>query len=70
VPALEFYAFAKHSAVGKSDLTARVLESDTTANVGFRWYFFEDLGVGFEFESGEVETTTLSMRFSFGNLPW
>lgn len=70
VPAIEFFAFGRYSEVGKSDLSALRFEADTVLNAGFRWYFFEDLGVGIDYQSGEVETTTISMRFSFGNLPW
>ena len=70
VPAFELFGFGRHSPMGKTNLSAREFESDTTAHVGFRWYFFQDLGIGLEYESGEIETTTISMRFSFGNLPW
>lgn len=68
VRALELYAFGRYSAVGKSRLSTREFEADTLVSAGFRWYFFEDLGLGLEFESGEIETTTISMRFSFGRL--
>jgi hypothetical protein len=68
--ALELFAFARHSALAKPNLSAREFESGTTAHVGLRWYFFEDLGLGIEYESGDVETTTISMRFGFGDLPW
>lgn len=70
MPSFELFAFGRHSTVGKANLSALELESDTTAHAGFRWYFFRDLGIGFEYENGPVETTTISMRFSFGNLPW
>ena len=70
IPAFELFAFARHSPLGKANLTTLEFESDTTAHVGLRWYFFSDLGLGIEHESGDVETTTISMRFSFGNLPW
>jgi hypothetical protein len=70
MPALEIFAFGRHSSVGRANLSAGTLESDTTAHAGFRVYFFRDLGVGLEYESGPLETTTISMRFSFGNLPW
>ena len=66
----ELYAAGRYSTVGKIDLNRREFDSDTLFNLGLRWYFFEDLGVGVEFESGQVDTITLSMRFSFGNLPW
>jgi hypothetical protein len=67
---IEIFAFARHSPVGKSDLSALKYDSETSTHIGLRWYFFEDLGIGLEHESGEVETTTVSLRFSFGNLPW
>lgn len=67
--ALEVYAFGRYSPAGKSDLSTGQFESDTLFNAGFRRYFFDTLGFGVEFESGEVNTTTISMRFSFGKLP-
>ena len=70
VRSVELFAFARQSPVAKPNLSTRTLESDTTAHVGVRVYLFRDLGIGLEHESGEVETTTISMRFSFGNLPW
>jgi hypothetical protein len=70
IRALELFAFARHSPLAKTDLSTLEFESDTVAHAGLRWYFFEDLGIGIEYESGEVETTTISMRFSFGNLTW
>jgi len=70
MPALEVYAFGKHAPHGKVNLTNFEFDAETYANVGMRWYFFEDLGVGLDYEGGEVETLTLSMRFSFGTLPW
>lgn len=66
----ELYAAGRYSTVGKIDLNRREFDSDTLFNLGLRWYFFEDLGMGVEFESGQVDTITVSMRFSFGNLPW
>jgi hypothetical protein len=69
-PKFELYAAERYSPVGKVDLTAGTLGADTTFNTGVRWYFFEGFGAGFDFESGEVETFTVSMRFNFGKLPW
>ena len=66
----ELFAFSRYSTVGMIDLNRREFESDTHFNLGFRWYFFEDLGMGVEYETGQVDTVTVSMRFSFGNLPW
>jgi hypothetical protein len=70
VRAFELFVFGRASPVAKANLSTRELESDMILHTGLRWYFFEDLGVGIEFESGNVETTTISMRFGFGDLPW
>jgi hypothetical protein len=70
VEPLEVTAFARWSEVGKVLLSTREFESDTLAGFGVNWYFIEDLGVGLTYESGNVETTTISMRFSFGRLPF
>ena len=70
VPAVELFAFARHSPMAETNLSALEFDAGTIAHAGLRWYFFEDLGVGVEYESGEVETTTISIRFGFGNLPW
>jgi hypothetical protein len=67
---LELYGFARYSPVAKALLSQRTYETGASMSVGLRWYFFENLGVGFEHESGDVDTTTISMRFSFGNLQW
>lgn len=68
--ALELFASARYTSVGKPLLTQRELDSDTRLDVGLRWYFFEDLGLGVDYESGDVSTLTIAMRFSFGNLQW
>lgn len=68
--ALEVNGYARHSPIGKIDLATRELESDTLVGVGFVWYFIEDLGVGVQYESGAVDTLAVSMRFSFGRLPF
>jgi hypothetical protein len=65
----ELFVTGHYSAVEKADLTAHRYESGTSIKAGFRWYFFQNLGLGLEHESGEIEVTTISMRFSFGNLP-
>jgi hypothetical protein len=36
-PAFELFGFARHSPVGKSNLSALAFESDTSAHVGVRW---------------------------------
>jgi hypothetical protein len=70
VRAFELFGAARHSPVAIPDLSTGRLESDTAFTGGFRWYFFEDLGLGLDYQSGDVSVTTLSLRFSFGNLPW
>ena len=67
---IELYLFAKYSPVAKALLSEGTFEKGNSTSVGVRWYFFENLGVGVEYDSGDVDTTTISMRFSFGNLPW
>ena len=67
---VELYGFARYSPVAKALLSQRATDSGGSVSVGVRWYFFENLGVGLEHESGDVDTTTISMRFSFGNLQW
>lgn len=67
---VEVFLTGRYSPVAKPLLTEGRYESGTSVSAGLRWYFFENLGVGIEYESGEVDQTTLSMRFSFGNLPW
>ncbi|HEX6998170.1 MAG TPA: hypothetical protein VF322_08490 [Gammaproteobacteria bacterium] len=70
VPPFELFASAKYSPAGAVSLDARELDGETRVSSGVRWYFFEDLGVGIDYESGDASAWTLSMRFSFGNLPW
>jgi len=67
---LELFASAGASPYGKLLLDERELESGTVLNAGLRWYFFRDLGVGLDYQSGDLSNVTLSMRFSFGRLPW
>jgi len=69
-PPVELYVFGKYSPVAKALLSENKFEKGNSAMVGVRWYFFENLGVGIEYDSGDVDTTTISMRFNFGNLPW
>jgi len=65
----ELFLTGHYSPVEKADLSKHHYESGTSVAAGFRWYFFENLGVGIDHESGDVDVTTISMRFSFGNLP-
>jgi hypothetical protein len=69
-PALEVFASARFSPVGKPILSERDFNNETLIATGVRWYFFEDLGLALDYETGEVSTLTLAMRFSFGNLAW
>jgi hypothetical protein len=68
--ALELFAFVRHAPLGELDLSSRSLDATATVHTGLRWYFLQDLGLGIEYESGDVETFVLSLRFSYGNLPW
>lgn len=70
IPQLEFHGGGRYSPVGTALLTAKEFESDTLYRLGVIWYFFEDLGFGLDFESGQVDTVSVSMRFGFGDLPW
>lgn len=67
---LEVNGYARLSPVGTIDMTSQTLDSDTLVGVGINWYFIEDLGVGVNYEAGNVDTLTISMRFSFGRLPF
>ena len=69
-PRLELSGFIRQSPVGKLNISSLTFESDTLLGLGIRWYILEDLGISLDFESGEVDTATFSMRFSFGNLAW
>jgi hypothetical protein len=68
--AFEMYALAGNSPVGEVHLSERRFDSAPVVNAGVRWYFFEDLGFGFDYQSGDLSALTLSMRFSFGTSPW
>ena len=68
--ALELYAYSRVSPVGKVSLDQLKFESDAVHRLGVIWYFFEDLGLGLDYESGQVDSFSVSMRFSFGNLQW
>lgn len=66
----ELYALGGVSPVGEVSLNERRFDSAAVVNAGFRWYFFEDLGFGLDYQSGDLSALTLSMRFSFGSVPW
>lgn len=66
----ELYATAGNSPVGEVVLSERRFDSAMVVNTGIRWYFFEDLGLGVDYQSGDLSALTVSMRFGFGDLPW
>lgn len=66
--ALEVFAMAHGSETVEVDLTNGTLESGTRSVAGLRWYFFEDLGLGFDVRSGDVDSVNVSLRFGFGDL--
>ena len=65
---LELFLGARSSDVGEVNLTERRFQSGTEVSAGLRYYFFEDLGLGFDFRSGDVDSFALSLRFGFGEL--
>jgi hypothetical protein len=65
---LELFLAARGSDVGKVNLTTRTFDSGTEASAGLRFYFFQDLGLGFDYRSGDVDTLALTLRFGFGEL--
>lgn len=66
VPALEVFGAVRYSSVGKAQLARGELEADTSIAAGLRWYFFEDLGLGFDYELGDIDALSISLRFGFG----
>lgn len=66
----EIYATGGRSPVGRVHLDERRFEAGGVVNAGMRWYFLQDLGVGLDYQSGDLSALTLSMRFGFGDLPW
>lgn len=66
--ALELFVAARGSGVGQADLTRRSFDSGTELSAGLRFYFFEDLGLGVDYRSGDVDSLALTMRFGFGEL--
>jgi hypothetical protein len=69
-PKVELYAAAHGSSVGRVDLNSLQADSGTEAQAGLRFYFFQDLGVGFDYRGRQdhLNTFTVSMRFGFGEL--
>src|SRR5690606_26844234 len=66
--AFELFAMAHGSETVDVDLTGGTLGRGTRATAGVRWYFFEDLGLGFDLRTGDVDSVNVSLRFSFGDL--
>ena len=64
----ELYGAVHSNPVGKGNLQALEFDPETRVQLGTVWYFLEDLGVGLDYEAGDVDTLSLSMRFSFGDL--
>ena len=69
-PSFEVFAMSRLSSIGEVNLDLLEFDNDVLFNTGVRWYFFEDLGLSVDYEAGSVDTLRISMRFSFGNLPW
>jgi hypothetical protein len=69
-PPLEIFASARYSPTAEVNLNTLEFEAGTMGSLGVRWYFFEDLGLGIDYEAGDFETIAVSLRFGFGNLPW
>ncbi|HUF74562.1 MAG TPA: FG-GAP-like repeat-containing protein, partial [Gammaproteobacteria bacterium] len=67
---VELYLYSRYSPVGKVSLDELAFDDDITVGAGFLWYFFEDLGFGADFESGQTDTFSLTLRFNFGTLQW
>jgi hypothetical protein len=70
VRTFELFAFARASSVGEVVLDQLEFENDTAFQAGTRFYFFDDMAVGLDYESAQTDTISLSLRFSFGNLQW
>jgi hypothetical protein len=68
IPVLELHAFGHYSPLATPLLSERRFEAGSSFGAGLQWYIFEDLAFGLQYESGDVEKMTFSMRFSFGNL--
>jgi hypothetical protein len=65
---IELFAAARSSSIGTVDLTTSTVDTGTQVSAGLRVYFFQDLGLGFDLRSGDVDSLTVSMRFGFGEL--
>lgn len=68
--AVELHAITRIQPVGETLLDTLEFDSEVVAQAGIFWYVLEDLGLGASFESGQVDTVSLSVRFSFGTLQW
>jgi hypothetical protein len=67
-PSLEVFIDAHGSSVGEVNLSTSELDSGVQGALGLRFYFFRDLGLGFDLRSGDVDTLNVSLRFGFGEL--
>jgi len=70
VPVAEVFASVRASSIGEVVLEQLRFDSDISARAGVRWYCFEGLGLGVDYEAAQTDTVSFSVRFSFGNLPW
>jgi hypothetical protein len=65
---VEVFASAHGSSVGEVNLTTSELGEGVQGSLGLRFYFFHDLGLGFDLRSGDVDSLAVSLRFGFGEL--
>ena len=67
-PSVEVFAGAHGSSVGEVNLGTSSLGEGVQGSFGLRFYFFRDLGLGFDLRSGDVDSLAVSLRFGFGEL--
>jgi hypothetical protein len=67
-PSLELAIAAVSSGVGEVDLSTRTFDKGSRATAALRWYVFEDIGLGLDVATGDVEYLGGSIRFGFGDL--
>lgn len=67
---VELFGFARTSTIGEAVLDRLEFQSDSSFQAGARFYFFDDMAIGLDYESAQTDTISLSLRFSFGNLQW
>ncbi len=67
--AVEVFAMARRSAVGRVDLTGHRIDSAPWFIGGVRWHFFEGLSLGVQVQSArDANALNLTMRFGFKEL--